>query len=1495
LPATLLQVPYFQQKIAHITTNYLEEKTGTEVKIRRIDFQLFNRLILKEVYMEDQSGDILLTAKGITAGFDFIPLFKKKFHFSSVQIYTFNLNLSKETAEAPLNIQYIIDAFQNKDKKKEKTNIDLNIKNLSLGHGNFTYRIKNKISTPGRFNPDDIRLSDISAKINLKELTNARLEAYIKRLSFVEKSGLEVKHLTFDLAADTTKATINQLSLQLPRSNLLLTNIEAVYENVNPGNYFAKQVQINLRIEPSNFHLKDISPAVPVFSHFRETIEIQGTASGTFNDFNLNHLRIKEKNDVMIEANVNIGDLTSPNPADIYVNGNIIEARITQKGIQKMANNFSPEQQVHLPEQIERLGNVSLNGEIFGCLNSLTTYVNFKTEVGNLRADVHFGREKTGFLKGKISSPEINMKELMNNADFGIAKFEIGLNATFDKRMNATGHIDALLNQFEYKSYNYENISLLGDFTPDSFKGLLNIDSREGQLTANGNFLFKGKDSEFNFSAKATDLLLGKLNLTRKYKDMALSFDVDAATKGNDIDNLAGNIAFHKIKFVTEREIYPMGDLSIDVSENENKKQLILNSAVVNGKIEGFYSLKTLPEALQQSLASYLPSLIPPVQHCSKEAKNNFELDFTIHDTEVFSSVFKLPVVFYNKSRISGEYNGEYNKFWLEAYFPRLKAGGSLIEGGRVELDNRNNGIELKLNGATQPKKSYKLLFSADFKALNDSLYSFINWKDNNGMKYKGNLDFTTRLALPEGNYPVSASIQFQPSELVFNDSVWTLSPATVEYREGRLSINQLEANHNKQKINIEGNISRDVEDEVSISLSKVDLDYIFKSLNIKALTFGGIATGSVTAKDVYKTRELSTGLDITGFSFNDVVLGNLDLKGRWDDEKQGVEMKGNIVRNDTSRVFVDGMIYPVKEELSIIFDAHNTTVAFLRKYLDKVVQGLSGEATGRMRLFGDLNNPTVEGDVLVKNGSFGVEFLNTRYTFNDWIRCTPDKISITNVTFHDKFGNGARGTGSVHHKLLDDFRFSADITYDDFLIFNATSRTNPLFYGTVFGSGIATLKGDEKTIAINVSLHNTENTFLTLDFMKEMDVADYNFINFITPEKDSIPGATPGQAAISASSNSNNEKSGTEIDLDLTVVTNNDATVEIIMDPLTGDKISGTGTGNLRIQYGTKTPVKVNGNYEIEKGKYNFSFQQAFFRNFEIEEGSKVTFGGDPLTNTRLEIKAAYRVTANLEDLDQQLLQSTNADGSDRSFHLSARNNIPVNCVLLLSGPLEQPRIQFDLELPGATSELNRQVKSYIRTEDMMNRQVVYLLVMGRFYTAPEFTRSESRTSNDLSYLTATLSSQISSMLGTLSDNFQIGTKFHQSYEGEEYRTTEVDLLLSSTLFNNRLIINGNFGYIDNPYLTNNVPLIGDFDVEYKLTKSGEIRLKGFNRYNYRNYYSLTPELTQGVGVLLRRDFNSLNDLFRRKKDLPVIPLQPDSTTSLPEFLPDDFSLIEK
>ena len=84
---------------------------------------------------------------------------------------------------------------------------------------------------------------------------------------------------------------------------------------------------------------------------------------------------------------------------------------------------------------------------------------------------------------------------------------------------------------------------------------------------------------------------------------------------------------------------------------------------------------------------------------------------------------------------------------------------------------------------------------------------------------------------------------------------------------------------------------------------------------------------------------------------------------------------------------------------------------------------------------------------------------------------------------------------------------------------------------------------------------------------------------------------------------------------------------------------------------------------------------------------------------------------------------------------------------------------------------------------------------------------------------------------------------------------------MLSGSLLNNRLLINGQFGYRDNA-ASATTTFIGDFDIRYLLFPSGNMAIKVYNQTNDR-YFTRSSLNTQGIGLIMKKDFNGLKDLF--------------------------------
>lgn len=321
---------------------------------------------------------------------------------------------------------------------------------------------------------------------------------------------------------------------------------------------------------------------------------------------------------------------------------------------------------------------------------------------------------------------------------------------------------------------------------------------------------------------------------------------------------------------------------------------------------------------------------------------------------------------------------------------------------------------------------------------------------------------------------------------------------------------------------------------------------------------------------------------------------------------------------------------------------------------------------------------------------------------------------------------------------------------------------------------------------------------------------------------------------------------------MDIRATVSPSALMTLVMDPVVGDKITARGNGAIQIDYESDSDeMQMLGKYTLSEGSYNFSLQDLILRNFSIRPGSSISFNGDPL-NAYLDITASYRVNTNLSDLDKSF--STDPE--------LARTNVPVDALLNVKGEMQHPDITFDIDLPTLTQDVGRKVKSIISTDDMMSRQIIYLLALNRFYT-PEYMGSSGNGGELAAVASTTLSSQLSNMIGQLTDKFTLAPSF-RSDKGD-FSDFEMDVALSSRLLNNRLLVNGNFGYRDKS--TSNTTFVGDFDIEYLLSRNGNLRLKAYNHFNDQNYYLREALTTQGLGVVYRKDFDNPFTFLRRRR----------------------------
>ena len=390
-------------------------------------------------------------------------------------------------------------------------------------------------------------------------------------------------------------------------------------------------------------------------------------------------------------------------------------------------------------------------------------------------------------------------------------------------------------------------------------------------------------------------------------------------------------------------------------------------------------------------------------------------------------------------------------------------------------------------------------------------------------------------------------------------------------------------------------------------------------------------------------------------------------------------------------------------------------------------------------------------------------------------------------------------------------------------------------------------LRGGNNALNVDGTLRTDPHTSFTYVTTTAAEATSNQFIEFVdrTPRRKQENIYTKLYHPLNEREEKEEDDTPLDMHLNFQIEATPDATMRIVMDPIAGDNISANGTGNLRINFYNKGDFLMFGNYNIEDGIYKMSMQNVIRKDFALQSGGTVSFNGNP-RQANLNVQAVYTVnSASLNDLV--------ADAS------STRGNVRVNCLLNLSGNLTSPSLKFDLELPTVSDEDRELVRSLTSTEEQMNTQIIYLLGIGKFYTY-DYNNNATQSDATSSLAFSTLSGQLNNMLAQVIDNqnWNVGTNLSTGENG--WSDVEAEAILSGRLLNNRLIINGNFGYRDNAMQNTN--FVGDFEAMWILTKNGELRLKGYNETNDR-YFTKSTLTTQGIGLMYKKDFDNWRELF--------------------------------
>lgn len=642
----LLNLPAVQHRISTYAARELTRLTQAEVSIGNVDLGLLNRVVIQNVQIKDRQKKDMLGISRFSVKIDIPSLLRGKIRISSVQLFGLDARLNRAHPKAPLNCQFLIDTFASKDTTKSEKSIDLRINSVLIRRGQIHYDVLSESNTPRRFNPHHIGISELSATISLKALQTDSLNAQIRRMSFNEQSGFQLKKFALKATATPKGIHLHDLNLSLPTTTVNIDTFTVAGELTAPDFISDTQTtymgRLNASVTPA-----DIACFVPALQHFQDSVHIDLAFHGRGKQAQCTNFYLSSPHKALeIHAE---GMLDHSNPSQPpYFFGQITQADADKTAISWLIHNLKGTA-APVPDILQRLGFLKFQGDVSGYPSRITAHGTLQSQPGQINANLTMHTDTLTQQKsysGKVSTHNFELGKLLAKKELGKTSFDLELNGLQYRNHQPESHIKGEISSLEYNDYQYQHIALNGNFKPGGFNGHLSLDDENGKISVDGNFVTQQTVPDFNLRVKVRDFRPHKLQLTKKYEDTDVSLNLTADFSGHSIDDIQGKISLDSLSVRTpdEEGNYFLPRLQIDATQlasQDKQKEIRIDSPFLTGTIQGQYAYHTLLKSMEKVIRKHLPSLFPeekPKKGRKKPAEpnNQFRFQFRMENSEFF-------------------------------------------------------------------------------------------------------------------------------------------------------------------------------------------------------------------------------------------------------------------------------------------------------------------------------------------------------------------------------------------------------------------------------------------------------------------------------------------------------------------------------------------------------------------------------------------------------------------------------------------------------------------------------------------------------------------------------------------------------------------------------------------------------------------------------------------------------------------------------------------
>ncbi|MDA7810580.1 translocation/assembly module TamB, partial [Flavobacteriaceae bacterium] len=1084
-----------------------------------------------------------------------------------------------------------------------------------------------------------------------------------------------------------------------------------------------------------------------------------------------------------------------------------------------------------IPSSIKTLGKFKFDGYVLANPNEVKSKFNLRVQDGLINAYLNISdlsnidnAKYNGFINGN----DIDVSRFINFKSIGKSnfKFDIKGRGFTSEYLNST--VTGKIDKISLNNQILNELDIFGIVKNQVFDGKLKLNDPNLNLEFNGLIDFSNDLIDFDFDSKVKYANLFNLGFNDRSE---LNGDIIVKLRGNNMEDLIGDLSLKKIKYKKNNQTVEFQDLFAQLRNNEGNRIFNISSDdIVSGILIGEYDFINLKSSILNNFGSHYSNyrLLKPI-----ESQNiSFNLNFKSKFLKLINNNLSIDENTFLKGKF--ESNGNYE----------IKLESSFVNYKDIYATNLNLDINNKSGFIHFDEIKSKLVSGKDFKLLtefkNDSLKVNSSYKSSKDELNKISFSHT----IDKKNNSV---VSFYDMELIINNQKWFIDknenkelPLFV-FSRNKKDYSLINANLSSGNQYLDLNISEDSMNSIySLGFNNVSLEN-FTSKKDK-IFFQALVNGRVELiknNDEYKG---TSSLKIENIRANNNLIGSGNLNINASNDLKSFMMSFDIVDNSQKILDLNGKFsieqdyYPLEMKLKM----KDFAIKPFSKLGDNVITNFKGFFNSEILISGNSKSPNFNGKIETKDVEFLIPYLNVNYALvnNPSFNLINQTFELNDFSLYDsKTKSIGTLNGKINHKIFKDWYLDLDIETNNLLILDTDSNSGGVYYGLGFLNGQANIIGPGKDLFIDVKGSTNIGTVLTIPIKKSKNTGDLSYLNFITDKDDN--------SVLDYKTN------GLKVNLDL--VFKPEAKIEVILDPESGSKLVSNGNGNLNFKINTVGNFNIFGDYTVDSGSYFYKALGIVDREFILEKGSSIVWSGNPYT-ADLNINANYEIPGGANPAI--LIQNT-------SFNRKIPTNIDVN---LTGNLIEMNTPNFNINFPNTSGPIKSEIEYYLVDEEKKQKQAISLLYQSTFIDEISLSSVSSQAITNNLFQKA--SGIIDDIFTNSDDKMNVGINYLKGDKNAASSLLNRDRLglTLKTEISDKILINGKIG-VPVGGVEENV-IIGDVQIEFLLNEEGNFKARFFNKENEYQYFANDIGYTQGMGISYELEFDSFKELFKKKKN---------------------------